>query len=62
MLKKKNKKTKKPGRTSAIFRMLCCCVPVLFSVFVVSVIVKWLKQKKNTQKRTKKKNPRCAKQ
>lgn len=36
--------------------MLCCCVPVLFSVFVVSVIVKWLKQKKNTEK-DKKKQP-----
>lgn len=57
MLKKKYKKTKKPGRTSAIFRMLCCCVPVLFSVFVVSVIVKWLKQKKKHTEKDKKKQP-----
>lgn len=57
MLKKKkeNKQKKNPGRTSAIFRMLCCCVPVLFSVFVVSVIVKWLKQKKNTHRKGQKK-------
>lgn len=55
MFKKKQTK-KNPGRTSAIFRMLCCCVPVLFSVFVVSVIVKWLKQKKKTHRKGQKKN------
>lgn len=62
MLKKTKKQKKKTGRTSAIFRMLCCCVPVLFSVFVVSVIVKWLKQKRKHRKGQKKNNPGCAKQ